>query len=104
MCHPGFVDAELQRLDDLTTMREQVRIFCRRRFPALLAEHGITLAWFLRQSVAKPQSGTTVSVRRPVSPSIGHLRVLSGTPYVSATGRHPAKERNDDPAGTAACC
>jgi predicted glycoside hydrolase/deacetylase ChbG (UPF0249 family) len=45
MCHPGFVDAELQRLDDLTTMREQeYAFFAGERFPALLAEHGIALA------------------------------------------------------------
>ena len=27
MCHPGFVDAELQRLDPLTTLREQEYAF-----------------------------------------------------------------------------
>ena len=45
MCHPGFVDAELQRLDELTTMREQEHaFFAGERFPALLAAHGIALA------------------------------------------------------------
>jgi predicted glycoside hydrolase/deacetylase ChbG (UPF0249 family) len=45
MCHPGFVDAELQRLDDLTDMREQeYAFFASERFPALLAEHRIALA------------------------------------------------------------
>lgn len=46
MCHPGFVDAELQRLDALTTMREQEHaFFAGKQFPALLAAHGIELAW-----------------------------------------------------------
>ncbi len=45
MCHPGFVDAELQRLDVFTTMREQEHaFFAGKRFPALLAAHGIELA------------------------------------------------------------
>jgi predicted glycoside hydrolase/deacetylase ChbG (UPF0249 family) len=46
MCHPGFVDAELQRLDALTIMREQEHaFFAGERFPTLLAAHGIELAW-----------------------------------------------------------
>jgi predicted glycoside hydrolase/deacetylase ChbG (UPF0249 family) len=45
MCHPGFVDAELERLDDFTTMREQEHaFFAGREFPALLAAHGMELA------------------------------------------------------------
>src|SRR5262249_58487158 len=45
MCHPGFVDAELQRLDPLTTLREQeYTFFADEEFPALLARHGVTLA------------------------------------------------------------
>jgi predicted glycoside hydrolase/deacetylase ChbG (UPF0249 family) len=45
MCHPGFVDAELQRLDEFTTMREQEHaFFAGERFPTLLAAHGIALA------------------------------------------------------------
>jgi chitin disaccharide deacetylase len=45
MCHPGFVDEELQRLDELTTAREQeYAFFAGERFPALLAAHGIALA------------------------------------------------------------
>jgi predicted glycoside hydrolase/deacetylase ChbG (UPF0249 family) len=45
MCHPGFVDAELQRLDELTTMRElEHGFFAGERFPALLAAHGFALA------------------------------------------------------------
>jgi predicted glycoside hydrolase/deacetylase ChbG (UPF0249 family) len=44
MCHPGFVDAELRRLDPLTTVREREHAFLASdRFPALLAAHGITL-------------------------------------------------------------
>jgi chitin disaccharide deacetylase len=45
MCHPGFVDAELQRLDHLTSMREQeYAFFAGERFPQLLAGHGFALA------------------------------------------------------------
>jgi predicted glycoside hydrolase/deacetylase ChbG (UPF0249 family) len=45
MCHPGFVDAELQRLDHLTAMREQEHAFLAGdRFPAVLAAHGMELA------------------------------------------------------------
>jgi chitin disaccharide deacetylase len=45
MCHPGFVDAELQRLDPLTTLREQEYAFLAGdAFPAVLASHAVTLA------------------------------------------------------------
>jgi predicted glycoside hydrolase/deacetylase ChbG (UPF0249 family) len=45
MCHPGFVDAELERLDPLTTLREQeYAFFAGDAFPALLAAHGVALA------------------------------------------------------------
>jgi chitin disaccharide deacetylase len=45
MCHPGFVDAELARLDHLTTMREQEHaFFAGEAFPKLLAERGFALA------------------------------------------------------------
>jgi len=45
MCHPGFVDAELRRLDELTTLREHEHaFFAGERFPALLTAHGIALA------------------------------------------------------------
>jgi chitin disaccharide deacetylase len=45
MCHPGFVDAELQRLDDFVAMREQEYAFLAgERFPRLLAAHGMALA------------------------------------------------------------
>jgi hypothetical protein len=45
MCHPGFVDAELQRLDDFTAMREQEHAyFAGDRFPAVLAASGMELA------------------------------------------------------------
>jgi predicted glycoside hydrolase/deacetylase ChbG (UPF0249 family) len=44
MCHPGFVDAELQRLDPLTTLREREYIFLiGNSFPRLLDAHGLTL-------------------------------------------------------------
>jgi chitin disaccharide deacetylase len=45
MCHPGFVDAELQRLDPLTTLRErEYAFFAGDTFPAVLARHGVALA------------------------------------------------------------
>ena len=45
MCHPGFVDAELERLDPLTTLREkEYAFFAGDAFPALLARHGVALA------------------------------------------------------------
>ena len=45
MCHPGFVDAELQRLDPLTTLRErEYAYFSSDAFPKLLRAHGVTLA------------------------------------------------------------
>jgi predicted glycoside hydrolase/deacetylase ChbG (UPF0249 family) len=45
MCHPGFVDAELQRLDPLTTLREREYAFLAGdAFPSLLASHGVALA------------------------------------------------------------
>jgi predicted glycoside hydrolase/deacetylase ChbG (UPF0249 family) len=45
MCHPGFVDAELERLDPLTTQRErEFRFFAGDSFPAILRQNGIALA------------------------------------------------------------
>jgi predicted glycoside hydrolase/deacetylase ChbG (UPF0249 family) len=45
MCHPGFVDAEVQRLDPLTTMRErEYAFFVADDFPDLLQAHGVALA------------------------------------------------------------
>jgi predicted glycoside hydrolase/deacetylase ChbG (UPF0249 family) len=45
MCHPGFVDAELRRLDPLTTLREHEYAFLAdESFPAVLASRGIALA------------------------------------------------------------
>lgn len=45
MCHPGFVDAELKRLDSLTTLREhEFAYFNSDAFPKCLAEHGVALA------------------------------------------------------------
>jgi predicted glycoside hydrolase/deacetylase ChbG (UPF0249 family) len=44
MCHPGFVDADLQRLDPLTTLREREYAFLAgNAFPELLASHGVAL-------------------------------------------------------------
>jgi predicted glycoside hydrolase/deacetylase ChbG (UPF0249 family) len=45
MCHPGVVDAELRRLDPLTTLREkEYAYFSGEAYPKLLASQGITLA------------------------------------------------------------
>jgi chitin disaccharide deacetylase len=45
MCHPGFVDLELEKLDPLTTLREQeYAFFVQDSFPGLLARHGVALA------------------------------------------------------------
>lgn len=45
MCHPGKVDAELERLDPLTHQREREYSFLAGdRFPAVLQEQGVTLA------------------------------------------------------------
>jgi chitin disaccharide deacetylase len=45
MCHPGFVDDELRRLDSLTTLREkEYTFFASDGFPALLAGQEVTLA------------------------------------------------------------
>jgi predicted glycoside hydrolase/deacetylase ChbG (UPF0249 family) len=44
MCHPGFVDAELQRLDPLTTLREREYLFLiGNSLPGLLDAYGLTL-------------------------------------------------------------
>jgi predicted glycoside hydrolase/deacetylase ChbG (UPF0249 family) len=44
MCHPGFVDAELQRLDPLTSLREREYAFLAgESFPDMLASHGVAL-------------------------------------------------------------
>ena len=44
MCHPGFVDAELQRLDPLTGLRErEYAFFAGDAFLPLLARHRVTL-------------------------------------------------------------
>ena len=45
MCHPGFVDGELKRLDPLTNQRErEFAYFNSEDFPRLLAERGVALA------------------------------------------------------------
>jgi predicted glycoside hydrolase/deacetylase ChbG (UPF0249 family) len=44
MCHPGHVDAELERLDPLTTLREQeYAYFCNDAFHQALKVHDFTL-------------------------------------------------------------
>jgi predicted glycoside hydrolase/deacetylase ChbG (UPF0249 family) len=45
MCHPGFVDDELRRLDPLTDLRQREHAYLAGdAFPALLAAHGVGLA------------------------------------------------------------
>ena len=45
MCHPGFVDAELERLDPLTTQREREYAYLAADgFPGVLRAHGVALA------------------------------------------------------------
>jgi predicted glycoside hydrolase/deacetylase ChbG (UPF0249 family) len=45
MCHPGFVDAELRRLDPLTDLRErEYAFFAAEEFPKMLAAHDVSLA------------------------------------------------------------
>jgi predicted glycoside hydrolase/deacetylase ChbG (UPF0249 family) len=45
MCHPGHVDAELKRLDPLTTLRErEYAYFAGDLFPSVLETHGVALA------------------------------------------------------------
>ena len=45
MCHPGFVDAELQRLDPLTTLRErEYAFFADEAFPKCWPRQGVALA------------------------------------------------------------
>ena len=45
MCHPGRVDAELERLEPLTHLRErEYDYFLGDAFPRALAEHGLALA------------------------------------------------------------
>jgi predicted glycoside hydrolase/deacetylase ChbG (UPF0249 family) len=44
MCHPGFVDAELERLDPLTLQREREYVyFASDAFPAALQARGVSL-------------------------------------------------------------
>lgn len=44
MCHPGHVDAELERLDPLTTLREREHAyFCSDAFPQALKAHDLAL-------------------------------------------------------------
>ena len=45
MCHPGFVDDTLKRLDPLTDLREREHAyFAGEMFPQILAQHGVTLS------------------------------------------------------------
>jgi predicted glycoside hydrolase/deacetylase ChbG (UPF0249 family) len=45
MCHPGFVDLELERLDRLTTLRErEYAFFAGDAFPAMLQRQRVALA------------------------------------------------------------
>jgi predicted glycoside hydrolase/deacetylase ChbG (UPF0249 family) len=47
MCHPGFVDAELTRLDPLTALREREYAYLiGDEFPRVLERHGVALRTF----------------------------------------------------------
>ena len=77
MCHPGFVDAELQQLDPLTTLREQEYAFLAGdAFPAALAVHGRGCWLDFRASPEgrtqnNCQSGHSAARERlPTSPSV----------------------------------
>jgi predicted glycoside hydrolase/deacetylase ChbG (UPF0249 family) len=56
MCHPGFVDAALQSLDPLTTLREhEFAFFNSDAYPAVLAENGVALAQPLAKAATLPR-------------------------------------------------
>ena len=58
MCHPGFVDAQLEELDPLTTLREhEFAYFNSDAFLQVLAEHGVALA--------QPTSGADLTFATP---------------------------------------
>ena len=73
MCHPGFVDAELERLDPLTTLRErEYAYFCGDAFPEVLEAHGSDAElrpFRLRQHFIavpfRPRIGRPISPARP---------------------------------------
>jgi predicted glycoside hydrolase/deacetylase ChbG (UPF0249 family) len=45
MCHPGYPDSELARLDPVTVQRRREYDFLAGdEFPRMLATHGVTLA------------------------------------------------------------
>ncbi len=49
MCHPGFVDSELRRLDPVTSQRErEYAYFAGEEFPQMLKSHGVALAQVAR--------------------------------------------------------
>jgi predicted glycoside hydrolase/deacetylase ChbG (UPF0249 family) len=57
MCHPGFVDAELERLDPLTAQREREYAFLADdAFPELLRAHGVALASLAASAMIQPTS------------------------------------------------
>jgi predicted glycoside hydrolase/deacetylase ChbG (UPF0249 family) len=56
MCHPGVVDAELARVDPLTTLREaEYAYFGGDEFPRMLTTKGVTLGWPTFHVSAIPQ-------------------------------------------------
>ncbi len=55
MCHPGFVDKELERLDTLTKLREhEFAFFNSDAYPEIMAEHGVELAEPTGESQSAP--------------------------------------------------
>jgi predicted glycoside hydrolase/deacetylase ChbG (UPF0249 family) len=54
MCHPGRVDAELERVDPLTTLRErEYEVLGGAQFFATLAAHGVALATVAKKPAAE---------------------------------------------------
>ena len=66
MCHPGFVDAELERLDPLTRLREhEFAYFNGDRFPVVLKQHQVALAEEPRAAPAKENAAAHVPGTEP---------------------------------------
>jgi len=66
MCHPGFVDAELERLDPLTRLREQeFAYFNGDEFLAVLAQHRVALAEEPRAAPANASTPAPVPGTEP---------------------------------------
>ena len=81
MCHPGFVDAELERLDPLTTLRE--REYDDRRFSAALADKASRLTR-VSQRGASAQITDDLGADLHAGVKVDDILVA----HADATGRH----------------